>query len=44
MTPPNLLLISSDQQHWMTLGVNNPKIKTPALDRLAAMGGSRRWA
>lgn len=34
----NLLLITSDQQHWMTLGYNNPKIKTPGLDRLAAMG------
>ncbi|MEX0652796.1 MAG: sulfatase-like hydrolase/transferase [Phycisphaeraceae bacterium] len=38
MPQPNLLLITSDQQHWMTLGVNNPKIRTPALDRLAAMG------
>ena len=35
---PNLLLITSDQQHWRTLGSNNPKIKTPNLDRLAAMG------
>ena len=35
---PNLLLITSDQQHWFTLGINNPKIKTPNLDRLAAMG------
>lgn len=35
---PNLLLITSDQQHWMTLGYHNAKIKTPALDRLAAMG------
>lgn len=35
---PNLLLITSDQQHWTTLGVLNPKIKTPNLDRLAAMG------
>jgi len=35
---PNLLLITSDQQHWTTLGVNNPKIQTPNLDRLAAMG------
>lgn len=36
--PTNLLLITSDQQHWRTLGANNPKIKTPNLDRLAAMG------
>ena len=35
---PNLLLITSDQQHWFTLGINNPKIKTPNLDRLAKMG------
>ncbi|MBI1338011.1 MAG: sulfatase-like hydrolase/transferase [Phycisphaera sp.] len=35
---PNILLITSDQQHWRTLGTNNPKIKTPNLDRLAKMG------
>jgi uncharacterized sulfatase len=35
---PNLLLITSDQQHWFTLGINNPKIKTPNLDRLCKMG------
>ncbi|MEM7799277.1 MAG: sulfatase-like hydrolase/transferase [Chloroflexota bacterium] len=34
----NILLITSDQQHWHTLGRNNPKISTPNLDRLAAMG------
>ncbi|MEM9752775.1 MAG: sulfatase-like hydrolase/transferase [Planctomycetota bacterium] len=38
--PSNLLLITSDQQHWTTLGVLNPKIKTPNLDRLAAMGAN----
>lgn len=38
MTPPNILLITSDQQHWHTLGVNNPEIHTPNLDRLAAQG------
>jgi arylsulfatase A-like enzyme len=38
MTRPNILLITSDQQHYSTLGVTNPKIKTPALDRLAAEG------
>lgn len=37
-TRPNILLITSDQQHWQTLGVNNPLIRTPALDRLAAEG------
>jgi len=35
---PNILLITSDQQHYSTLGVINPRIKTPALDRLAAEG------
>jgi len=34
----NILLITSDQQHWMTLGINNPEIQTPNLDRLAANG------
>ena len=38
MKRPNLLLITSDQQHWTTLGVLNRSIKTPNLDRLAAMG------
>ena len=35
---PNILLITSDQQHWNTLGVTNPEIQTPNLDRLAAQG------
>lgn len=35
---PNVLLITSDQQHWQTLGSNNPRIRTPALDRLAESG------
>ncbi|MBN1865244.1 MAG: sulfatase-like hydrolase/transferase [Victivallales bacterium] len=34
----NILLITSDQQHWMTMGFNNPEISTPNLDRLAAQG------
>ena len=34
----NILLITSDQQHWDTLGFRNPEIKTPNLDRLAARG------
>jgi arylsulfatase A-like enzyme len=41
MTPtrrPNILLITSDQQHWFTLGCMNPEIQTPNLDRLAAQG------
>ncbi|HEU5086565.1 MAG TPA: sulfatase-like hydrolase/transferase [Roseiflexaceae bacterium] len=38
MDRPNIVLITSDQQHWQTLGINNPRIHTPALDRLAAEG------
>ena len=34
----NLLLIASNQQHWNTLGINNPEIQTPNLDRLANFG------
>ncbi|MBF0246190.1 MAG: sulfatase-like hydrolase/transferase [Planctomycetes bacterium] len=34
----NVLLITSDQQHWFTLGLQNPEIKTPNLDRLARSG------
>src|SRR6185437_14682641 len=36
--PPNILLITSDQQHHSMLGVTNPKLRTPALDRLCAEG------
>ena len=35
---PNILLITSDQHHCSALGVVNPKIKTPALDRLCHEG------
>jgi arylsulfatase A-like enzyme len=35
---PNILLITSDQQHYSTLGSVNDKIKTPALDRLCNEG------
>lgn len=37
---PNVLLITSDQQHFSTLShaANNPHIQTPNLDRLARMG------
>ncbi|MXV92015.1 MAG: sulfatase-like hydrolase/transferase [Chloroflexi bacterium] len=34
----NILLITSDQQHWNTLGAGNPQIDTPALDKLATQG------
>lgn len=35
---PNVLLITSDQQHWNTIGAFFPEIKTPNLDRLALEG------
>jgi arylsulfatase A-like enzyme len=35
---PNILLITSDQQHWNTLGAFNPEISTPNLDRLVREG------
>lgn len=35
---PNILLITSDQQHTSALGATNPAIRTPALDRLAREG------
>lgn len=41
---PNILLITSDQQHWNTLGVHNPEIQTPNLDMLAAEGTLYRRA
>jgi arylsulfatase A-like enzyme len=38
MPRPNILLITSDQQHGNTLGCLNPELRTPCLDRLAAQG------
>lgn len=38
MKKPNILLITSDQQHFTTLGMLNDKIQTPNLDRLAREG------
>lgn len=38
MSTTNILLITSDQQHYDTLGVTNPRIRTPHLDRLAREG------
>ena len=35
---PNILLITSDQQHHSTLGAVNDRIRTPALDRLCREG------
>ncbi|MFP4382445.1 MAG: sulfatase-like hydrolase/transferase [Spirochaetia bacterium] len=34
----NILFITSDQQHWMTMGYRNPEVKTPNLDRLVQSG------
>ena len=38
MPPPNLLLITSDQQQWHALGVTDPILQTPNLDRLGSRG------
>lgn len=38
MTKPNILLITSDQQHWNTIGAFNKEIQTPNLDRLVREG------
>lgn len=35
---PNILIITSDQQHWNTIGAFNPEISTPHLDRLVKEG------
>lgn len=38
MKKPNILLITSDQQHWDTIGAFNSEISTPNLDRLVREG------
>lgn len=38
MNKPNILLITSDQQHWNTIGQFNAEIRTPHLDRLTREG------
>ncbi|HQY94013.1 MAG TPA: sulfatase-like hydrolase/transferase [Caldilinea sp.] len=38
MSRPNILFISTDQQHHSALGVTNSVLQTPALDRLAREG------
>ena len=38
MKKPNILLITSDQQHFDTIGAFNPEISTPNLDRLTKEG------
>ena len=35
---PNILIITTDQQRYDTLGINNRIIQTPNLDRLAREG------
>ncbi len=35
---PNIILITTDEQRWDALGINNPAIQTPFLDSLAARG------
>jgi arylsulfatase A-like enzyme len=35
---PNVLFITSDQQHWSAMGYLNPEVKTPNLDRLVRRG------
>lgn len=38
MKKPNILLITSDQQHWNTIGAFQPELSTPNLDRLVQEG------
>lgn len=38
MAKKNILLITSDQHHFSCMGYDNPEVKTPNLDRLAAEG------
>ena len=35
---PNILLITTDQQHYTAMGVHDPSLRTPALDRLCREG------
>ncbi|NKB68654.1 MAG: sulfatase-like hydrolase/transferase [Candidatus Latescibacteria bacterium] len=35
---PNFLFITTDQQRWDTMGLHNPRIRTPAMDGLARAG------
>lgn len=35
---PNIIFLMTDQQRWDAIGINNPKIKTPNLDKLAREG------
>ncbi|MEC0238540.1 sulfatase-like hydrolase/transferase [Paenibacillus dokdonensis] len=40
MKRPNILLITSDQQHWNTIGALGSEVHTPNLDRLVKEGTS----
>jgi hypothetical protein len=35
---PDIIFLMTDQQRWDAIGINNPHIKTPNLDRLAQQG------
>ena len=35
---PNLLFITTDQQRWDAVGIHNPILRTPHMDRLANEG------
>ena len=35
---PNIIFLMTDQQNWDCIGVLNPHIKTPNLDKLAKQG------
>ena len=37
---PNIIFITTDEQRWDALGINNPAIQTPFLDSLAASGSN----
>lgn len=38
MSKPNIIFLMTDQQRWDCLGVNNPHVLTPNLDKLARTG------
>jgi hypothetical protein len=38
VSKPTIIFLMTDQQRWDAIGINNPHIKTPNLDRLAQQG------
>jgi arylsulfatase A-like enzyme len=38
MPSPNILFITTDQQRWDAVGIHNPVLRTPNMDRLANEG------